>query len=613
MIESIKKIGEAVKGLPIEKIKPDTNLCRIIFDLDEFIFYIDCDIKLDQSRAEEFLWIGNTGRGQRPVLTLTVSKPEYLLTKKKNKWSINEIINFISEINETDREILDLRDILSQIIKYFFSNNKDLKKNLEEELNSKKINQKSIGLYTVTIKKNGELKDLAKESGYRKLLNYILYGHKLIEGRCHICGKYKKVLTDPAYPEGSILCMYNIDKAGFMSGIGKKPENLIRTHIVCPECKEKLKLGVNYIERNLRETIGDDVKAKLNLFLIPTIHGTEINKEILQDIIPKIKNAFNIVKAYRSIKEIEDNLKDIEGIERGTYYALNLFFGEPKSSHFAFHYLIQDVPITKISELTQKAGELSNEVAGVFNEGVEKWSIGFDKIPNIFPLRVIKGKILDWKLIVELLDALLTGSYYSSDKIIRQAVLFARLQRYGISEGYNINISTKPRVRDAQMCRGILKYNLLLKLLREMSVTDMFEKYENIISDLKLDSEIEKFISIQGYSEAQTALFLLGVLVGKVGSEQYSSKNDEKKAVLNKIHFEGMSSERVKVLANTILEDLRNYKILTYNEKIYSVMKTLLDRNLEKLIDPITNVFYILSGYAYATLQIITKGGSKNE
>lgn len=107
-------------------------------------------------------------------------------------------------------------------------------------------------------------------------------------------------------------------------------------------------------------------------------------------------------------------------------------------------------------------------------------------------------------------------------------------------------------------------------------------------------------------------MFLLGVLIGKVGQVQYSVKKDVKKAVLNKINFDGMMVERVKILANKILEDLRNYDILIYNEVIYGEMKNQLDRNLEKLNNPINNVFYILSGYAYSTLKSIT-GGNKNE
>lgn len=613
MLESIKNIGEAISGLPIQKIKTGTNLCKLIFDLDTSRFDIDCDFSLSEKMAEEFLYVRNTGRGQRPVLVLTVNKPEYLLSpESNNKWAIKAIIEFISNIENPDPQISAFSAVLKRILKQFFSNKKDLKNNLEEKLKASGIKQKNIGLYTLIIKENGELKDLVKEPGYRKFLRYVLYGHKLVKGRCHVCGEEKEVLDDPAYPEGSVLCMYNIDKAGFMSNISKKSESRLRTHSVCPECKEKLLSGLNYIEKNLRETIGDETKVKLNLFLIPTIYGIDLNKQNLQKIIPHIKKIFDITKTYQSLKEIEENLTKLSEMDKNIYYALNLLFGESRSSHFAFQYLIQDVPTTKLVELIQKASELSNKVAGIFNEDIKKWDIGFDKIVNIFPLRIKKGKILDWKLIVELLDALLTGSYYSSNRVIRQAVLFAKIQRYGVSKGYNINTSTAS-VNDNVMSRGILKYNLLLKLLVEMGVTDMVEKYEKTLSELKVDDDIDEFISIQGYSESQTALFLLGILVGKVGSEQYTKKDDKKKAILNKINFQGMSSERVKILANTILEGLRNYDILVYNEKIYSTMKILLDRNIEKLTDPITNVFYILSGYAYATLKTITKGGSENE
>jgi CRISPR-associated protein Csh1 len=132
---------------------------------------------------------------------------------------------------------------------------------------------------------------------------------------------------------------------------------------------------------------------------------------------------------------------------------------------------------------------------------------------------------------------------------------------------------------------------------------------ETVTDSCKIpDEEIEEFFSAMRYAEWQKALFLLGLLVGKIGIEQ-RKRGDEKKAVLNKINFEGMPAERVKLLSVHVLEGLRNYRALdSRSEAIYAYMKMMMDRNLEALQNPIDNVFYILSGYAYATLQAITSG-----
>jgi len=152
----------------------------------------------------------------------------------------------------------------------------------------------------------------------------------------------------------------------------------------------------------------------------------------------------------------------------------------------------------------------------------------------------------------------------------------------------------------------VFKYNLLLNLLKDIGAVEMEREAKGYFKIP--DEDIEATLSSMGYVEWQKALFLLGVLVGRIGIEQYK-KGDEKKAVLNKISFEGMSAERVKLLANYVLEGLRNYRVLdSRNEAIYAYMKMMLDRNVGVLRNPIDNVFYILSGYAYATLQAITSG-----
>ena len=55
-------------------------------------------------------------------------------------------------------------------------------------------------------------------------------------------------------------------------------------------------------------------------------------------------------------------------------------------------------------------------------------------------------------------------------------------------------------------------------------------------------------------------------------------------------------------MSNEIFEKLEQYRVLSYNEGIFSVMKLLLDKNRGQWsLTPQENVYYILSGYAYAT------------
>jgi len=611
MFESIRNIGEAllqqgtfsfdIATLRVGKKKEGKEplLVRIIFDLDNK--RLDCDpyLKCDEKRLKEFLWVGNA-KARKPQLVLTTNNPEYLLNpSRKNKWAIGQILEKINEKKIKDNEIIELCSILREIKRTFFTPPKNLTKEMERIL-KKKAQGGQIALYTVSVKKNSKLIDLVKTNGYRKFLYYVLYETGgLIKGRCHICGEEKEVLFEPAYPEGTILCIYNIDKIGFISDLKKSPENLLRTHAVCVDCKIKLRLGLRYIEREFNAKIG-----RLNMFIIPTFIGIRTSSGIL-NILPKLRDAVNVIIAYEKLEEIEKKLNELRSHlkEQPFTYAINVLFGKSGGSHFAYQHLIQNVPTTRLLEVGEAFIEASKKFTKTFDGEPELWKMSLMEIYKIFPLKISK-KDVEWKSIVELFDAILSGRPYPTSELIKRAVLFAKIHRHGTYELYNIRPETNA---DLAMCRGLLKYILLLNVLRNIGVVEMTATNLEEI-DLP-DEDIKNFLKEQKFEEWQAALFLLGVLVGKIGAKQYK-KGDEKKSVLDKIGFDGTSADRIKVLANYVLGGLRHYKILNdENEKLYGCMKALLDRNVDRLQNPIDNTFYLLSGYAYITMKTITSGG----
>lgn len=101
------------------------------------------------------------------------------------------------------------------------------------------------------------------------------------------------------------------------------------------------------------------------------------------------------------------------------------------------------------------------------------------------------------------------------------------------------------------------------------------------------------------YSGPQAALFLLGYLIGEVGKGQLRARH-EGKPVLEKINYQGLSWQKVMQLSNEIVERLRQYDRLRYNERLYAEMKRLMDAHRgDWPLSPQENTFYILSGYAY--------------
>jgi CRISPR-associated protein Csh1 len=103
------------------------------------------------------------------------------------------------------------------------------------------------------------------------------------------------------------------------------------------------------------------------------------------------------------------------------------------------------------------------------------------------------------------------------------------------------------------------------------------------------------------YDGPQAGLFILGYLLNQVGRAQ-GDRGYTNKPVLEKLNYQGMLWPKVVRLSNQILDHLRQHDLLRYHEGLFAAMKRLLDAHrLEWPLSPEENVFYILSGYAYAT------------
>lgn len=611
MFESILKIGERLKeqgmgDIPIEQVREGYG-AKIVFNMDNHT--LDCELfeckgDMAEEKAKEFLWIGNP-RGNTPHLRLTTNNPKYLLDpEEKHKWSIGSILKYVEERGLlSDKEMEKLYRYLRDLRDSFFTGKENLIPKFEEVCSKKGVKLKEITLCTISIEKGEKIIDLAKEPGYLKLLRHIIRYEKtpkypLRYGKCHICNREGEVLINPDYPKGTFLGIYVIDKAGFLSGVSKSEDSLLKTHAICFECREKLMLGMNFINKHLSVKVGD-----LNAWIVPTL----LSEKTDFDIIAYCKNLFEVANSYNGfekLREIEEKLSIVSSRLGIFPYIVNIIFGQSQQSQFIFQGLIPDVPVTRFVEISNVSGKLARKMARYFPyfaNGVEQWFIGFEKISRIFPLTRVGGKYL-----IELFNAILTGAYYPKEHIIERALLYVRIHRFGNYGGYNVREVDREK-REEEICKGLLLYNLLLNLLVELRIIDV-ERWGGYLALEGIDKNIADFCNEQGYSDWQIGLFLLGVLVGRIGVEQFK-KGDRKKSILDKIDFDGMAPEKIKWLTNVVLEGLRNYRILEFNEAIYAQAKKLIDKNINNLKNPLDNTFYVLSGYAYSTLRAITGGG----
>ncbi len=576
---------------------------RVIFDLDEKEVTVD-RIRYQQELARVYAFVGNTFAAAREkVARLTTDKVEYLAERADD----NLISNTRAKIKQIRQNTLsndridELDKILAEIETEFIKGGRH--QTVQERISAY---SKDAVLYTVCVKRGGELTQLARHEGYRDLLQIMLkFPGNLTEGTCHLCGLRKQVLSDPSFPSGSLLKVWSKDKRGFMAGISDSDEARVRSFAICADCRESLLRGWGYVRRNLTVRI-----ENFYAFLLPRLPST-LGPEHLDRVVGEVGKAFGAVVSYQKLLEFDEYVKDLSSpAPYGGWYGLTVIFGNPETAHFRVYGVVQDVPVTNLSRLRQEMARATDEAHALLNGDKKQWSLGFSDIYRLIPLAADRNKtVRDWKPIIELYSSMLSFSPYPRDRLLKSALLLSRIYRFQSFEGYNIRKTNK---WDEALCLALIKFNYLLRMLKHMAV---IQGDQGIAGEDALQAgsdhvlrKIDEWFKAMGYNGVQQALFLLGYLLGEVGYKQYA-KSREKKPILEKIDFNGMRAEKVMLLANQVFKSLMDYRILHNNEKIYYYMKERLDRHINELrASPVENTFYILSGYAFCTYLHITGG-----
>lgn len=126
-------------------------------------------------------------------------------------------------------------------------------------------------------------------------------------------------------------------------------------------------------------------------------------------------------------------------------------------------------------------------------------------------------------------------------------------------------------------------------------------------STLRISDETKAYIKDMGYNDQQTAMFLLGMLVGSIGKKQAgTSEEGTYKPILNKINFAGMDEARIVRLSTDVFNKLRQEKILGEynNESIFNEFCRLFSKERTNWeLNKNESLFYLLSGYAYQTMK----------
>ncbi|MEW6009507.1 MAG: TIGR02556 family CRISPR-associated protein [Candidatus Omnitrophota bacterium] len=660
MIEAIKEIGRIrLKGngdisnviesltldLPSEIKGKKQHL--VILNYDIFDKQLDINFEeINEKTSQTYLWVGNEA-GNNPQIYFTTDNVGYLISqtipnlaekipkesdlRKIMQLAIKEIfydlklsgryryILDVSKIKTTEGIRLAEEGYLTKLLEKTKKETKDEKeifKHILKDIESKVVSniksktslaQKDIGLYTLKI--NGKF--MKDNKDYQELIAHIKIDSLFENGKgaCSSCNNDTYITDSPEFSKaGSALGYYTTDKIGFSSNLSGRFD---KNFAVCKDCYTKHLTGEVFVRNNLSSYIGG-----LRLYIVPKFIF-QIELKQLNKWAEYIQSSFNSVKSLGGLKNFEEKLDEYREFEDSkNNFVLNFLFYESGQRNIKVLKLIKDTPPTRLDILrraTNVVRDTGDKILGVSNQ----WSIDLQSIYYLIPLRKTKedrGFRIEYKKILGLYDSISSGKPVSYSFLIDQSVELAQVYRFEKFDAYNIGRQQNP---DLGLVYAILKSNLLFLYLERLNIMKLGGDVMNYDS-LQLKDEMKAFLKEMRYDEPKTALFLLGYVIGKIGNAQSELTESRTKPILNKINFEGMNPNKLIRLTNEVFEKLNQYKVfskkeksrvplLVFNQGIFNEYKRLIDKEISNWqLSDHENIFYILSGYAYATHKALT-------
>lgn len=626
-----------------EKIK-DKQQYLVIINLNNDSNKIEISTKeISSETSDKYLWIGNADGPASPQWYFSTTNSEYILSqtlpnlidKLDKKSQLREKLlktknNFYYDLGEQKKSksryqfVMDLQllDKKSKSIEKIKDENRGDVKKIIKELNkivldyikaSKELSKNEIGLFHLTI--DGE--SITGFEEYQSLVikeKLDILFEKSPEGICHVCGEKRKLTDNTSRME---FKYYITDKKGFASNF---ENDFYKNMGICKECYKHLLTGEIYSKDNLKERIGG-----LTFYTLPSfLFSKSLKKDDLDRWISDIKASVGPTIKLENIDRMEKNVtrkltkdKDIDNS-----YILNFLFYEkkPASQEFKVLKLIKAVPPSRIKEMLRASRRVKDFGESILGES-RLWEIDLNRIYYLTPIRSGKNGIVEYRDLLELYDSIFTGKPISYNQLINKYVELIRVYKFEKFDSYNIN---KPNGIEG-LKYVPLQLNLMMKYLRKLNTLKGGKIME--VEALNLDIRIKEFIKKMEYEEEQSALFLLGYLIGEVGNAQRNAELSSE-PILNKLNYQGMTTIKIDRLILEMTEKLKQYKtiinkegekskkvhLLYVNNSIYAACNQLWLSNRKNWgLSNQENVLYILSGYSFNNMLRINykkiKGG----
>lgn len=630
-------IKESIKRVPIvTKKQAKRYTVKINFDLENEDLNFDIE-EMDENSVDKYLYFGHGGGANKLQWYVTYEKCNNLISQS--------LPNLIDELEDGE-----LKPLVKQVIKTFFIDQgeetnsryryiidtdryfnfewkfdgikkdkvaesvKDADKKAFEFVSSEvtkfcakkfEIKPDQIGLFTICI--NGQA--IAETADYLETVKRSMKAEKNEEDNikgsktltCSVCGSTDNCTSKIDIPTK----FYTTNLHIFAHKMNQK--NYDRNLVLCETCHNKFKAAARFMENELHTKI-----AGYDVYVIPhVIYGENLNAKRIKQMAEIINP---IAGTGETLETVANYRKEVERIlailnEEQFVFLLNLIFFRKVQASTKIQKMIQDVNPSVFYKLSNAFYDSVNMFRKFYPDVIVDNISKRANLKFIYFMHAIKlqdGNPVQYHKILRTYENIL------NQKALQREFVFENLadimtiiwrEKEGFNVSFNKNMTNRQKAFD-------------LKVFDCMYYVNFLERFGSLIGGegmevdkLNVSDEIKSYIKEMGYNEQQTALFLLGVLIGAIGREQNKRQREREqegtyKPILNKINFNGMDKYRIMKLSNQIPSKLRQEKIQQYYEGIFSAYKYLLDKNIQNWkLNKDEDLFYLLSGYGYQTMR----------
>jgi len=602
LIAPIEKVGKPARGQ-----KPLLVILDLRSDPPKLKKRVE---ELDPEKARAYLWLGNP-RANNPKIRVTTDRLDYLLGQ--TFYALREQEGLPPKLQALlDRVFPDLfttdesaqgsgkryahllnapalgqaePEAWEEILK---KPPKDRAKALAEHLRVRWGLPKSGVLYTLAI----DGTPIAQTPEYAALMLKTLVDEAFEgaeEGHCHACGKRAPITGN--FTRFQLKFFIN-DKASFAYGLD--PRNWAKNFALCRDCYQKALAGERYLLEHLRL----QVLGTLTL-LVPHLGPGPLSREDLDALSERLTGAVSGLEQLERVPELLDELS-WAGLPQ-----LTLLFVEISQSATKVQEAVPEVEPSRMEEVLKALAEAGDRAMRLLGPGPfqDRWIAGLQALLFLLPLSVHNQRP-DTAPALRAFRQILLNEPHPRAAWVRD---FLEVLRHAWRKNPQI-YGTRQCPKSCPELEWLLpQMAAFLVFLARLGLVEV-ESMETIEAGSYTEA-----IKELGLGSQEAALFLLGVLLARVASEQY--KKSKAKPVLEKVGYQGMPLEKVERFAVELFEKLAEYRRLDANsEVVFATASELLtkEKNRWRLSDE-ENAFYILLGYGYETRRILLQAAEKAE